>query len=403
MPRNVIGAAAVPDADATSRCSNRCSPSATLMTSPGRAARQSHLQGASTVAIAPGWPASGRSHRAAVGTTEGDVESARSPPFTPLAVSRRPSSSHAAASASTTTTTMHLAAAATPSTLSAAGRAAARLRRRAPSPGASNGPRNEGGVGSRPQNEGGWESPAEGWMGGQSLAEGPDERPRRGVVGGSSVPSRCGQGSGDRARGRRAHGADLQPRPRLLPGDRRDQARPRPLLPRGRRRASSTRCASGRACCTASPTGVSGEKVHQKRVPAGAPPWLETVRVHFPRYGRHADELCVTELADGDLGGADVDGRVPPVELPAGRHRAARRVAHRPRPDARLPARPGAPGRPRRARGARRARRGRLAEDVGRQGPARLRAHRAARGASPTCAGPRWRSPARSSAARRTT
>ena len=30
----------------------------------------------------------------------------------------------------------------------------------------------------------------------------------------------------------------------------------------------------------------------------GAPPWLETVRVHFPRYGLHADELCVTELAD---------------------------------------------------------------------------------------------------------
>jgi DNA ligase D len=45
------------------------------------------------------------------------------------------------------------------------------------------------------------------------------------------------------------------------------------------------------------PTGVSGEKVHQKRVPAGAPPWLQTVRVHFPRYGLHADELCVTELA----------------------------------------------------------------------------------------------------------
>ena len=46
------------------------------------------------------------------------------------------------------------------------------------------------------------------------------------------------------------------------------------------------------------PTGVSGEKVHQKRVPGGAPPWLETVRVHFPRYGLHADELCVTKLAD---------------------------------------------------------------------------------------------------------
>jgi DNA ligase D len=45
------------------------------------------------------------------------------------------------------------------------------------------------------------------------------------------------------------------------------------------------------------PEGVSGEKVHQKRLPRGAPPWVETVRVHFPRYGRHADELCVTELA----------------------------------------------------------------------------------------------------------
>src|SRR5580765_486771 len=45
------------------------------------------------------------------------------------------------------------------------------------------------------------------------------------------------------------------------------------------------------------PEGVAGEKVHQKRVPNGAPPWLETVRVTFPRYNRHADELCVTELA----------------------------------------------------------------------------------------------------------
>jgi DNA ligase D len=45
------------------------------------------------------------------------------------------------------------------------------------------------------------------------------------------------------------------------------------------------------------PEGVSGEKVHQKRVPASAPPWLETVRVEFPRYNRHAYELCVTEPA----------------------------------------------------------------------------------------------------------
>src|ERR1043166_9128293 len=45
------------------------------------------------------------------------------------------------------------------------------------------------------------------------------------------------------------------------------------------------------------PDGLAGEKVHQKRVPHGAPPWLETVRETFPRYGLHADELCVTELA----------------------------------------------------------------------------------------------------------
>ncbi|MFW0786706.1 non-homologous end-joining DNA ligase [Gordonia sp. CPCC 206044] len=45
------------------------------------------------------------------------------------------------------------------------------------------------------------------------------------------------------------------------------------------------------------PKGVSEKKVHQKRVPSGAPDWLETVEIWFPRYGRTADELCVTELA----------------------------------------------------------------------------------------------------------
>src|SRR5947208_8509572 len=45
------------------------------------------------------------------------------------------------------------------------------------------------------------------------------------------------------------------------------------------------------------PSGVDGEKVHQKRIPKGAPDWVETVRVDFPS-GRHADELCVTSVAD---------------------------------------------------------------------------------------------------------
>jgi len=44
------------------------------------------------------------------------------------------------------------------------------------------------------------------------------------------------------------------------------------------------------------PSGVDGPKVHQKRLPAGAPDWISTARVSFPS-GRHADELCVTELA----------------------------------------------------------------------------------------------------------
>jgi DNA ligase D len=46
------------------------------------------------------------------------------------------------------------------------------------------------------------------------------------------------------------------------------------------------------------PTGTDGEKVHQKRVPKGAPDWVPTVRVRFPRYNRTADELCVSSVAD---------------------------------------------------------------------------------------------------------
>jgi DNA ligase D len=44
------------------------------------------------------------------------------------------------------------------------------------------------------------------------------------------------------------------------------------------------------------PDGAEGEAIYQKRVPEHRPEWIETVRVTFPS-GRHADELCVTELA----------------------------------------------------------------------------------------------------------
>ncbi|WP_232549505.1 non-homologous end-joining DNA ligase [Propioniciclava soli] len=46
------------------------------------------------------------------------------------------------------------------------------------------------------------------------------------------------------------------------------------------------------------PKGLAGEKVFQKRLPSGAPPWVTTVRLHFPRFDLHADELCPTELAE---------------------------------------------------------------------------------------------------------
>lgn len=45
------------------------------------------------------------------------------------------------------------------------------------------------------------------------------------------------------------------------------------------------------------PKGLAGEKVHQKKLPAGAPEWVETVGVHFPRFDRVVQELCVTRVA----------------------------------------------------------------------------------------------------------
>ncbi|MEU5696399.1 non-homologous end-joining DNA ligase [Actinosynnema sp. NPDC020468] len=42
--------------------------------------------------------------------------------------------------------------------------------------------------------------------------------------------------------------------------------------------------------------GVEGEAFYQKRLPKGAPEWVETARVKFPS-GRPADEVCPTEEA----------------------------------------------------------------------------------------------------------
>ncbi len=42
--------------------------------------------------------------------------------------------------------------------------------------------------------------------------------------------------------------------------------------------------------------GQKGEAFYQKRVPQGAPDYLESARIEFPS-GRHADEVCPTEIA----------------------------------------------------------------------------------------------------------
>ena len=42
--------------------------------------------------------------------------------------------------------------------------------------------------------------------------------------------------------------------------------------------------------------GQKGDAFYQKRVPRGAPDYLETARIEFPS-GRHADEVCPTEIA----------------------------------------------------------------------------------------------------------
>ena len=151
------------------------------------------------------------------------------------------------------------------------------------------------------------------------------------------------------------------------------------------------------------PKGLAGEKVHQKRLPAGAPAWVETVQLYFPRWQRTADELCVTEL-----GAVIWAVQMSTVEF----HPWNSRRADTEKPDEwRIDLDPGddcdfdtvQPGRPRRPRGARRARRGRVPEDLGRQGACTSTSGSAPSTASRTYAGPRWPSRARSSAVRRTT
>ncbi len=148
-----------------------------------------------------------------------------------------------------------------------------------------------------------------------------------------------------------------------FPAHRAHEARPGRVLPRGRARHRER---PPRATVHAAPV-PEGHRRRQGPPEAGAGrrPAVAGDRAGALPPLRPARRRAVRDRAGpGDLGRADVHRRVPPVELATGRRRAAGRVAHRPRPDARLPAGPGPPRRPRRPRGARRAGCRRLAQDV---------------------------------------
>ena len=118
----------------------------------------------------------------------------------------------------------------------------------------------------------------------------------------------------------------------------RDQARPRPLLHERRRR---DRPRAARAPVHAAPLperASTARRSTRSGSRPGRPTGWRPSGSHFPRYDRTADELCVTELADVIWAVQMSTVEFHPVELAPRRRRAARRVADRPRPDARLPA-----------------------------------------------------------------
>ena len=113
------------------------------------------------------------------------------------------------------------------------------------------------------------------------------------------------------------------------PGDR--QTGPRRVLPRrGRRRPDPPAQPADDAEALRRRSG--GEFFFQKRIPKGAPDWLESATVHFPS-GRSARELVRQRRRPPRLGGQSRRHRLQPVAVPASRPRQPRRAPGRPRPD----------------------------------------------------------------------
>ena len=142
-----------------------------------------------------------------------------------------------------------------------------------------------------------------------------------------------------------------------------------------------------------------GDAFYQKRIPKGAPDYVETARITFPS-GRHRRRGLPDRAGGRRVGGADRHDHVPPVAGAPRRRRPPRRAAHRPRPAAghRLRRR-GAGGR-RGARAARGPRLARLPEDLAATAACTSTCGSSRAGPSPTCGTPPSRSAASWSAGR---
>ena len=166
---------------------------------------------------------------------------------------------------------------------------------------------------------------------------------------------------------------------------------------RGARRRSS---AGRRACTRGSSLSTreqgGGDAFYQKRIPKGAPDYVETARIEFPS-GRHADEVCPTELAVVAWAAPDGHDHLPPVAGAPRRRRPSRRAAPRPRPAAGHRLRRRRPGRRRGARAAGRARLHRLSRRPRAAAACTSTCGSSRAGRSPTSATPRSPSGASSS------
>ena len=178
-----------------------------------------------------------------------------------------------------------------------------------------------------------------------------------------------------RARGREQDRQGHEPRQGAVPGRGPHEARPRRLLPRGRRR-DRPRAARAADAAPSLPRRDRGRADLPEARPREAAGVDRGRTCHVPL--RPARRRAVRDRGGtGDLGREPRRHRLPPLALPAHRRRSARRAANRRRPAARDDVRRREAGRSGHSRGPRRDGVHRLAEDVRKPRHPHRGAHRA--------------------------